>query len=133
MIARMQTASLAGLFAHVVLTGFLFAELPKEPIEIGFEPQFLFDNHIVDNHLATKYKRQDVSRVFHPAEKHPDNPILPGDNPSHLWVVRDSDSGLFRLYYQANYRVDTRQTADENQETLPSPKTKTKGRALSTK
>jgi len=132
MIARMQTASLAGLFAPILLTGILFAELPKEPIEIGFEPQFLFDNHIVDNHWAIKYKRQAVSRVFHSADKHSENPILPGDNPSHLWVVRDPDSGLFRLYYQANCRANAGQSADENQETLPAPKTKAKGRAFST-
>lgn len=42
MFARMQTAWLAGLFVYILLTGILAAELPKEPVETGFEPQFLF-------------------------------------------------------------------------------------------
>lgn len=79
--------------------------IPSEPIEIGNAPQFLFDNYIVDNHWAIKYKRQAVTRVFHQATKHSANPILKGDQPSFLWVVRDDDTGLFRMYYQANFRI----------------------------
>jgi len=132
MVAKIQTAFVVVLLTRAVLTESLFAELPREPVEIGYAPQFLFDNHIVENHWAIKYKRQVVSRVFHPPQKHPENPILQGDQPSHLWVVRDQESGLFRMYYQANYRVRAPQTGDENQETLPTRITKAKGRAYST-
>lgn len=82
----------------------LFAALPDEPVEIGFEPQFVFDNWIVDNHWAIRYKRQAVQRVFHQATPHAGNPILTGDQPSHLWAVRDPESGKFRIYYQANFQ-----------------------------
>ena len=78
---------------------------PTEPVEIGNEPQVLFDNYIVDNHWAIKYKREAVTRVFHQAKKHSANPILKGDQPSFLWVVRDEDAGIFRMYYQANFRT----------------------------
>jgi len=76
---------------------------PPEPIPIGHEPQFLFDNHIVDNHWAIRYKRQAVERVFHPAEKLSVDPFLGDDSPSYVWVTRE-DSGLLRMYYQANVR-----------------------------
>ncbi len=78
--------------------------VPAEPLSIGHQPQFLFDNHVVDNHWAIRYKRQAVTRHFHQAHKHAGNPILAGDQPSFLWVVRDDDTGLFRMYYQANFR-----------------------------
>ncbi len=78
--------------------------IPQEPIEIGHEPQFLFDNYVVDNHWAIKYKREAVQRVFHQAKKHEANPIMTGDQPSYAWVVRDEQSGVFRMYYQANFR-----------------------------
>ncbi|MDA0586637.1 MAG: hypothetical protein O2820_01740 [Planctomycetota bacterium] len=81
------------------------AQLPVEPLDIGHEPQFLFDGHIVDNHWAIRYKRQAVTRVFHQATKHGE-PVLKGDQPSFLWVVRDDQAGLFRMYYQANFRSD---------------------------
>ena len=81
------------------------AALPVEPIDIGRAPQFLFDEWVVDNHWAIRYKRQAVQRVVHQAVKHGDGPLLSGDQPSHLWVVRDKDAGLFRMYYQANFLV----------------------------
>ena len=79
--------------------------IPIEPVEIGNIPQFVFDNYIVDNHWAIKYKREAVTRVFHQATKHAANPILKGDQPSFLWVVHDDDAGVFRMYYQANFRM----------------------------
>lgn len=80
------------------------AAVPVEPVRIGFEPQFVFDNWIVDNHWAIRYKRQAVQRVHHQATPHPGNPVMSGDQPSHLWAVRDADSGQFHIYYQANFR-----------------------------
>jgi len=79
---------------------------PQEPLEIGMTPQFVFDNHVVDNHWAIRYKKEAMARVFHQAAKHPNNPLLPGDQPSYCWVVRDEEDGLFRMWYQANLRID---------------------------
>ncbi|MEQ8784717.1 MAG: hypothetical protein RIC55_00385 [Pirellulaceae bacterium] len=88
-----------------------WAQLPQEPLEIGHEPQFVLDNYIVDNHWALRSKREFVQRVFHQAKKHGQNPLWSGDKPSYLWVVRDEEAGLFRMYYQRNLRNDT--PADE--------------------
>jgi hypothetical protein len=98
------------LCCYLLAAGFLqafsrltVAGLPAEPLEIGHTPQFLFDEWVVDNHWAISYKRQAVQRVVHQAVKHGDGPLLGGDQPSHLWVVRDDAAGLFRMYYQANF------------------------------
>jgi len=88
---------------HAIAQG----SMPVEPLEIGTNPQWLFDDWTVDNHWAIKYKTQAVERVFHTAEKHPASPIMTGDQPSYVWVVRDSKDGLFRMWYQANFRNDT--------------------------
>ena len=94
--------------------------IPIEPVRIGKEPQFLFDQYIVDNSWAIHYKRQAVQRVVHQAKKHPDNPIIPpGDQPSYVAVIRDEDTGLFRMYYQANFLIGADGLPDLNQETLP--------------
>ena len=81
------------------------AELPSEPIRIGHEPQFVFDSYIIDNHWAIHYKREAIQRIFHPARKLDTNPIFTLDNPSYVAVTRESD-GPFRMYYQANIRID---------------------------
>lgn len=81
------------------------ADLPVEPISIGHEPQFVFDNHVVDNHWAIHYKRQAVTRVFHQATKHAANPLMTHDAPSYCSVVYDEQAKLFRMYYQANLRM----------------------------
>lgn len=88
-----------GAFAGVIV-----GPLPQEPLEIGHEPQFLFDLHVVDSTWALREKRESVQRVFHPCHKHADNPLITGDQPGYLWVVRDADSGLFRMWYQLNIR-----------------------------
>jgi hypothetical protein len=80
--------------------------LPVEPIEIGDRPQFVFDNYVIDNHWAIKYKREAVRQVFHQATKHPGNPIFgQGDQPSFNWVIRDEEDGLFKMWYQLNDQV----------------------------
>ena len=110
--------------AGAILVGFVFTAitctlavgdgLPAEPIEIGNTPQFVFDSYIVDNHWAIKYKREAVQRVFHSARKSDQNPLLTGDQPSFVWVLRDRDDadgkddkidGKFRMWYQANERL----------------------------
>ena len=87
--------------------------LPSEPIEIGRQPQFLFDLHVVDCTWALKEKHEPVKRVFHACTKHPANPLLTGDQPSHLWVVRDQQAGLFRMWYQLNQLIEYKEKPRE--------------------
>ncbi len=79
--------------------------LPKVPLKIGREPQFVFDLHVVDCTWTLHEKKEPVKRVFHSAVKHGDKPLLTGDQPSHLAVVRDDD-GTFRMWYQLNRRIE---------------------------
>ncbi len=72
--------------------------LPGEPVEIGADPQFVFDNYVVDNHWAIRYKREAVERVFHPPVKYAGNPVIEGHG-GYACVDRD-DGGLFRIWYQ---------------------------------
>ncbi|MCB1236479.1 MAG: hypothetical protein KDM91_15535 [Verrucomicrobiae bacterium] len=122
----------------------LRAQLPAEPlaIEPGV-PQFVFDNHVVDNLWAIRYKSQVVRRVFHQPVKRPENPLagFAEDNPSYVAVVRDeideaTGQARFRMYYQANVLVrgTGEKLDDPNQETLPDAKNPAaaKGRAYRT-
>jgi hypothetical protein len=88
------TATLARLNAAVI---------PDEPLEIGHEPQFVLDLHVVDTTWGLKPKGEPVRRVLHQPKKHPANPLMTGDDPSHLWVLRETN-GLFRMWYQANVK-----------------------------
>jgi hypothetical protein len=103
--------------------------LPREPVEIGQEPQFVFDGWIVENYWALKYKRQSVDRVFHQPTKHAANPLLTGDDPGYPWVIRDPASGLFRMYYQANFEVAATKKPAQAGETLPG-EAQAKGRSF---
>ncbi len=62
--------------------------LPKEPVEIGTAPQFLFDQYIIDNHWAIKYKKETVRRVFHQPEKYEHNPVIAGEG-GYICVLKD--------------------------------------------
>ncbi len=103
------------LFAFLLPPGFLHTSLvAQEPEPIKIKPgvsQFIFDSHLVDNHWAIRYKKQAVTRVFHPPVRHPDNPLagFAGQKPSYCWVVKDTDpnsgKAVFRMYYQANFQV----------------------------
>ncbi len=73
--------------------------LPDEPVQIGTTPQLVFDNFIVDNHWAIKYKRESVRRVFHQPKKFEGNPIIRGEG-GYTTVIRDEANGLFRMWYQ---------------------------------
>lgn len=97
----MKTTFSSLLLAVLAATGSEF--LPAEPMEIGNEPQFLFDLHVVDTTWGLKLKGEPVKRVLHQAKKHPANPLITGDDPSHLWVLREAD-GKFRMWYQANVK-----------------------------
>jgi hypothetical protein len=88
--------------------------LPREPVEIGHEPQFVFDLYIVDNHWGLRIKKESVQRVFHQPVKHPANPLVGIDDDfSWHWILRDPDTGLFRMWYQANLkRTDAERNAE---------------------
>ncbi|QDT76767.1 hypothetical protein Mal35_01860 [Gimesia maris] len=82
--------------------------LPAEPVVIGATPQFVFDNYIVDNHYALKYKQQTVERVFHAPQKHPSNPLIAGEG-GYVSVRRDPETGTFRMWYQTHTpRLDSK-------------------------
>ena len=89
--------------------------LPREPMTIGTEPQFFVDDYLVDNRWAIQYgnaSREMVQRVFHAPTKHPRNPVYapplrepataPQEVPTFFSVVREPDTGLFRMWYQDN-------------------------------
>ena len=124
-------------FVFIILAARLNAatvSIPEEPVHIGHEPQFLFDRYVVDNFWAIRYKWQAVRRIVHQVAKHPGNPVLTGDQPSYLAVVRDEETGLFRMYYQANFLIAGDGIPDTNQETLPDTQKilKKKGRKFRT-
>lgn len=73
--------------------------LPEEPLNIGTQPQFVFDLHTIDNHWALRYKREAVQRVFHQPKKFPGNPVIAGEG-GYATVHRDKNSGRFRMWYQ---------------------------------
>jgi hypothetical protein len=73
--------------------------LPNEPVAIGTKPQFVFDNYIVDNYWAIKYKRESMQRVFHQPKKYEHNPVISGDG-GYVTVLRDEETKKFRLWYQ---------------------------------
>jgi hypothetical protein len=99
------TPQLCGVLAAVLISGSVAcASPPREPIEIGHEPQFVCDQHIVDATWGLRPKGEPVRRVSHQAIKHPSDPLITGDDPSHLWVLREPD-GQFRMWYQANVKV----------------------------
>ena len=78
------------------------AEIPVEPIKIGFEPQYFVDDFIVDNRWGNKQKRAMVLRDFHQAKKHEANPLIPKEG-GYVCVTRDPESGKFKLWYQKSH------------------------------
>lgn len=100
LIARIQILGIAGLAGLATVAA---PALPEEPLAIGREPQFVCDLHVVDMTWGLKPKGEPVKRVLHQARKHPANPVLTGDDPSHLWVLRE-EGGLFRMWYQSNVK-----------------------------
>ncbi len=73
--------------------------LPTEPVDIGTTPQFVFDNYIVDNFWAIKYKSQVMERVFHQPKKYEGNPVIAGEG-GYAVVEKDADADHFRMWYQ---------------------------------
>ena len=82
--------------------------IPREPVAIGHESQFLFDLYIVDNHWGLRSQDDSVKRVSHQPRKHPGNPVIPTGKHfkiSNVWVTRDGSAGPFRMWYQNNLNV----------------------------
>jgi hypothetical protein len=99
--------ALGGLLPRQAAADLTAGVLPDEPLDIGREPQFLFDLYAVDSTWGLHEKQELVRRVAHTCRKHAANPVWPIDYsnpPSHFWAVRDED-GLFRIWYQLNQRI----------------------------
>lgn len=106
MVRTFRFFSWAAFLLSVVPGVALGQTLPDEPLFIGTMPQYVMDNHVVDNHWAIRSKQAPITRVFHSATKHESNPLIPKENASYTWVVRDEETGRFRMWYQANIRVE---------------------------
>lgn len=80
-------------------------DLPKEPVEIGVEPQFFVDDYMVDNRWPLDYTRDVMGRVVHQPVKHPANPVVAGKG-GYVNVAYDKDAKLFRMVYQDFWYLD---------------------------
>ena len=67
-------------------------------MQIGHEPQFFVDDHIVDNRWGVEWLTETVTRVFHAPVKHEANPLIAGKGGVGN-VVRDKEAGLYRMWY----------------------------------
>jgi hypothetical protein len=95
-----------GCGSRMARAGIALDAAPDVPLDVGHDPQFLFDLHVVDCTWGLHEKKEPVKRVSHAAKKHGDGPLLTGDQPSHLAVARDPADGLFRMWYQLNHRLE---------------------------
>lgn len=95
---RLIASFTVGLWACAQF-GAAAAAVPGEPLEIGTDPQYVFDRYVIDSHWAVKYKREAVERVFHQPRKYEGNPLIAGDG-GFGTAIRDPESGTFRLWYQ---------------------------------
>lgn len=106
----------AALFGVLMLAG-QARSIPLEPVEIGTTPQYFVDDYIVDNRWALDDgpgMPEMVARIFHAATKHRGNPLIawprvePANDrqPGPTWfsVIRDEQTGLFRMWYTDNQR-----------------------------
>ncbi len=71
--------------------------IPSEPLEIGNETQFVFDNWSIDNHWTAKWGQDGVVKVFHQPVKYESNPVIPEGG--FLCPVYDEEAQLFRMWY----------------------------------
>lgn len=92
------------------LSPLIGGDIPDEPVEIGFEPQYFVDDYLVDNRWGNKQKKEMVLRTFHPAKKHDSNPLIAGEG-GYVSVKRDAESGHFKMWYQKSV---THRDADGN-------------------
>ena len=84
-----------------------YAIVPTKPLDIGNQRQLLLDNYVVEDVRACR-------RKVHQPTKHLSNPLFStgpdGLNPDwtapYLSVIRDDDTGLYRLWVASNILVE---------------------------
>lgn len=85
--------------------------LPDGPIDIGTTPQLLFDGYVVENHWTLHQPQETVERVFLPGRKFEGNPVISEDG-GYVSVVKDPETGLFRMWYQTYLGPPTPERSD---------------------
>jgi len=93
------------LTATMATTALALGPVPDEPVEIGHEPQYFFDDWIVDNRWALRQNKDELVRVVHQPVKHPANPVIP-DHAGYVTVQYDERDKLFRMWYQDHWTID---------------------------
>lgn len=101
-----MTRSMLFFLAGAAIVPAVRAQLPDEPVEIGFEPQYFVDDYLVDNRWGDKQKSGMVLFVRHAASKFEGNPVIAGEG-GYVSVVRDPEDGKFRLWYQKSVPRET--------------------------
>lgn len=76
--------------------------IPEEPLKIGLDPQYFVDDYLVDNRWGNKQSRDMVLPVYHQAQKFEGNPVIDNEG-GYLSVVRDAETGHFKMWYQVWY------------------------------
>jgi len=119
----------AGTLARHAAADLRAGLLPQEPLDIGDDPQFLFDLHTVDSTWGLHEKQDparrvghtkqlfiddlvigsvtDLSRKVHEPSRHAGNPLITGDEPWERWlvgvngrpVIYDDESREFKMWY----------------------------------
>ena len=83
-----------------------YAIVPTQPLQIGNQRQLLLDNYVVEDLRACR-------RKVHQPTKHPSNPLFstgpeglnPDSTAPYISVIRDHDTGLYRLWAASNILV----------------------------
>ena len=94
-----SATALGAALAALTSLSFALTELPDEPVEIGFEPQFFVDDYLVDNRWPLRKGKEAMVRACHQPVKHPANPLIAGKG-GYVNVVWDDDAKLYRMVYQ---------------------------------
>ena len=68
-------------------------------MDIGHDVQLFVDDYLVDNRWGYKVHEENVIRAFHQPRKDDLNPLI-SKNTGYVNVVRDEQTGLFRMWYQ---------------------------------
>lgn len=98
---RAPRRSVACLLGVVLCQAAYGGSPPAEPLAISTEPQFVFDNYVIDNTWAIRQGRESLRRVFHQPQKFEANPIL-ADDGGYVCVHRDERTSKFQMWYQAS-------------------------------
>ena len=94
-----HTLAIVGVWTLIGSIAFGLSDLPREPIEIGHEPQFFVDDYIVDNRWALRMGKEALVHVVHQPVKDARNPLIPGKG-GYVNVAWDETAKLLRMVYQ---------------------------------